>query len=128
MINYLRSHHGNRPSSKSYISLITLSIVNANERMELTFLRSEVSKLKSMVGVSSFDSLCNFLKEETKMEGRTKEESSRESESSEEEEVTELPQAKGPVRRGPRSSVSAEVFGKWNKKGEFHAPKYEKTA
>ena len=62
------------------------------------------------------------------MEGITKEESSRESESSEEEEVTELPQAKGPVRRGPRSSVSAEVFGKWNKKGEFHAPKYEKTA
>jgi cAMP-dependent protein kinase regulator len=24
--------------------------------------------------------------------------------------------------------VSAEVFGKWNKKGDFKAPKYEKTA
>ena len=24
--------------------------------------------------------------------------------------------------------MSAEVFGKWNKKGDFKAPKYEKTA
>jgi len=31
------------------------------------------------------------------------------------------------MRRGPRTSVSAEVFGTWNKKQEFKAPKYEKT-
>jgi cAMP-dependent protein kinase regulator len=24
--------------------------------------------------------------------------------------------------------VSAEVFGKWNKKGDFKAPKYDKTS
>jgi cAMP-dependent protein kinase regulator len=30
--------------------------------------------------------------------------------------------------RGPRSSVSAEVFGTWNKKGEFKAPSYPKNS
>jgi len=27
----------------------------------------------------------------------------------------------------PRGSVCAEVFGQWNKKEEFKAPKYPKT-
>ena len=49
MINYLRSQHGNRPSSNSH-PLLTLS-VNENERKELQFLREEVRKLKSIVGV-----------------------------------------------------------------------------
>ena len=31
------------------------------------------------------------------------------------------------MKKGPRASVSAEVFGNWNKKGEFKAPKYPKT-
>ena len=30
--------------------------------------------------------------------------------------------------KGPRTSVSAEAFGAWNKKGDFKAPVYEKTA
>lgn len=30
--------------------------------------------------------------------------------------------------RGPRASVSAEAFGNWNKKEEFKAPFYEKSA
>lgn len=34
---------------------------------------------------------------------------------------------KQPMRKGPRCSVSAEVFGNWNKKEEFKAPKYPKT-
>jgi hypothetical protein len=50
MINYLRSQHGNRPSSKSQIPFLTLT-VNENERKELQFLREEVRKLKSIVGV-----------------------------------------------------------------------------
>ena len=50
MINYLRSQHGNRPSSKSHIPFLTLT-VNENERKELQFLREEVRKLKSIVGV-----------------------------------------------------------------------------
>jgi hypothetical protein len=37
---------GNRNANKR------CSIVNANERMELEFLRQEVGKLKGMVGVS----------------------------------------------------------------------------
>jgi hypothetical protein len=50
MIKYLKEHYGNRPSSKHIQRLIYL-IVNANEKMELDFLRSEVSKLKKHVGV-----------------------------------------------------------------------------
>ena len=34
---------------------------------------------------------------------------------------------KQPIRKGPRCSVSAEVFGNWNKKLDFKAPKYPKT-
>ena len=43
--------------------------------------------------------------------------------------IAELPQkaVTGPVKRGPRTSVSAEVFGTWNKKLEFKAPKFEKS-
>jgi hypothetical protein len=67
MINYIKSHYGNRPSSKSLIPPIeenpkstllpsfilkTYLVVNANERMELSFLREEVRKLKSQAGVS----------------------------------------------------------------------------
>ena len=49
--------------------------------------------------------------------------------SDEEAEIVELPPepAQAPVRRGPRTSVSAEVFGTWNKKKEFKAPSYEKS-
>jgi cAMP-dependent protein kinase regulator len=32
------------------------------------------------------------------------------------------------AKRGPRASVSAEAFGNWNKKEEFKAPFYEKSA
>lgn len=50
MINYLKSHYGNRPSSKQVFHYNI--IVNENEHMELQFLRTEVEKLKKMVGVS----------------------------------------------------------------------------
>lgn len=50
---------------------------------------------------------------------------------SDEDKVMELPAAqeqKPPaVKKGPRSSVSAEAFGSWNKKAEFKPPKHEKT-
>lgn len=50
--------------------------------------------------------------------------------SSEEDEVLELEQYKPVVNknRGPRASVSAEAFGSWNKKEDFKAPYYPKTA
>jgi len=51
-----------------------------------------------------------------------------ESDSEAEEAVEELPVAKmGSQVRGPRMSVSAEVFGKFNKKEEFQPPVYPKT-
>lgn len=41
--------------------------------------------------------------------------------------VDEIPDA--PMKSaGPRSSVSAEAYGAWNKKGAFNAPKYPKDA
>jgi hypothetical protein len=63
MIKYLKSHYGNRhssmlfslfPSIKFLISNILNFfhfIVNANERLELNFLREEVSKLRKLAGV-----------------------------------------------------------------------------
>ena len=50
--------------------------------------------------------------------------------SSEEEDVADLIQTKpnpAPANRGPRASVSAEAFGKWNKKEDFKAPVFPKT-
>lgn len=40
------------------------------------------------------------------------------------DEIPEAPKSKA----GPRSSVSAEAYGAWNKKGTFNAPKYPKDA
>jgi len=31
------------------------------------------------------------------------------------------------AKKGPRTSVSAEVFGAWNKKEHFEAPRYQKS-
>lgn len=39
-------------------------IVNANERMELEFLRQEVNKLKGIVGVRFFKVYMNFSQDE----------------------------------------------------------------
>ena len=36
-------------------------------------------------------------------------------------------QTSQPARKGPRTSVSAEAFGTWNKKKLFQPPKYEKA-
>jgi len=45
----------------------------------------------------------------------------------EDDDVVDVMQPPPNMRRGPRQSVSAEVYGDWNKKGEFQAPVYEKT-
>jgi len=49
---------------------------------------------------------------------------------SDEDKVMELPaaqqQSKPPMKKGPRTSVSAEAFGTWNKKAEFKPPKHDK--
>ena len=41
--------------------------------------------------------------------------------------VGELPQKGTPVDRKPRTSVSAEAFGSWNKKEAFEAPVIAKS-
>lgn len=52
-------------------------------------------------------------------------ESSSGSESS--EEVLDLPVVQKTATRKPRTSVSAEAFGNWNKKEEFKAPFFPKS-
>lgn len=47
--------------------------------------------------------------------------------SSEDEYIDDLPEVINQAKKkGPRTSVSAEVFGTWNKKEEFKAPCYDK--
>jgi hypothetical protein len=89
--------------------------------MELEFLRTEVTKLKAQVGEVTFSNLSNLQDDEDHA-------SEHESNPSDEDEyIDDLPQVinnnKG---KGPRTSVSAEVFGAWNKKGDFKAPVYPK--
>lgn len=92
--------------------------------MELQFLREEVRKLKQIVGVCIYPYLSDLSQDDDA--GSGKEDSDKDSE--EEEEVGQLLSLpKQPMRKGPRCSVSAEVFGKWNKKEEFKAPKYPKA-
>ena len=55
------------------------------------------------------------------------EEEQSDSGSDSDDQVAELPSQRAPVRKGPRTSVSAEVFGTWNKKKDFQPPKYAKA-
>lgn len=80
-----------------------------SERAELEALRDEVAHLKG----------------DAAGEG-----SEAESMDDSDDEVDELPQHAKPLPKGPRTSVSAEAYGMWNKKQEFKArviPKPEAT-
>lgn len=46
MIKYLKEHYGNRQSGT-----LSLSLVHANERLELSFLKEQVAKRKATGGV-----------------------------------------------------------------------------
>lgn len=95
-------------------------LVNANEKMELEFLRTEVDKLKQMVGVGEDFKLIKIQEEDEASENES-------IPSDEDEYIDDLPLVINQNKaKGPRSSVSAEVFGTWNKKGDFKAPSYEK--
>lgn len=51
------------------------------------------------------------------------------SEDSEGDDVLELPiEESKKANKKPRASVSAEAFGNWNKKEDFKAPFFEKSA
>lgn len=95
MINWLKENHGNRVST------------HANERFELDYLRKEVDRLRESTG-QAFDG-----------DNESGHGSELESASEEEDYIDELPLPVANKAKGPRSSVSAEAYGKWNKKGDF---------
>ena len=112
MQSYLRDNHGRRPA------------FNVNQRMELDFLRDQVTKLSASLPVGSNEN-------STADEAANNSDSDNSSEGSDgEDDVFDLPLEevkKNQANRKPRASVSAEAFGNWNKKEEFKAPFYAKS-
>eukprot|EP00355_Strombidium_rassoulzadegani_P008281 CAMPEP_0168619014 /NCGR_PEP_ID=MMETSP0449_2-20121227/6379_1 /TAXON_ID=1082188 /ORGANISM="Strombidium rassoulzadegani, Strain ras09" /LENGTH=331 /DNA_ID=CAMNT_0008659927 /DNA_START=201 /DNA_END=1196 /DNA_ORIENTATION=- len=105
MLDYLKNNFGNRPS------------ISEGERMELDFLRKEVPRLRG--AVSGGDGQGNSTASEKR--GETS------SEESGDDMIEDLPSAKPNNRAGPRMSVSAEVFGKFNKQGDYQPPVHFKS-
>lgn len=103
MLKYIDEHYGKRPG------------FNEGERHELEYLRKAVPALRSQV-------LGDAPKSpgESTGESEAKNEiSSEDSYGEEEEGVDALPAGPLPRKTGPRMSVSAEVFGNFNKQAEF---------
>jgi len=116
MLDYMSEHYGKRLS------------VNANERVELDYLRKEVASLAGQA---------KSAKPKAKDESSGSDQSENDygsdnEEDSDEEGFGELPQAyvkPDPTKNGrARQSVSAEAFGAFNKKEDFKAPFYQKSA
>lgn len=99
MVKYLKENHGNRAS------------INQNQRSRLDFLRKELERLKHESGTDA----------ETHDGASGSEHES--DESDEDDYVDELPQHLLEKRKmtSGRVSVSAEAYGKWNKKEDFKA-------
>ena len=106
MLEYIKTNFGNRPS------------VNESERMELEFLRQEVAKLRLEV-------YGNKSASPNGMASTAGDEQS--SSDSDEEYVDDLPTSVKPGPPKPRMSVSAEVFGKFNKELDFAPPVHLKS-
>ena len=111
MLEYIKENFGNRPG------------VNEGERMELEFLRSQVADLRTAVyGANASPAGQQSTKSDVK------DDSSEDSED-DEEHVEELPvKISATGAKGPRMSVSAEVFGKFNRQEDYQPPVHEKTA
>lgn len=109
MLDYMNRNYGNREG------------INRAQLGELEFFQAEVPKLKALIkqktgkGVKSTAS------------GRNSDASS--SDGSEgEEEVADLPVNAAPQKKAaPRTSVSAEVFGRFNVEKEYVPPVYAKS-
>lgn len=110
MLQYLRDNHGKRAG------------INTNERKELEMLRKEVLQIKNQLSESSHSKESAGASSDSDLDQISSEE--------DKEDVAELAQLKPvvSVKRGPRTSVSAEAFGNWNKKEDFKPPFFEKTA
>lgn len=102
ILDFIKKKHGNRQS------------IHGKERGELEVLRKLVQSM-----------------EQDNKGGNTKhdDDSDASQSDSEEEEVHDLPvqQQQPVVTKKARQSVSAEAFGRWNKKEEFKAPVYPKN-
>jgi len=111
MLDYMGEHYGKRLS------------VNANERVELDYLRKEVSALAGQVKASAPKKNESSDDESEKDYGSDSDEGD-----SEEGELGELSTYVKPVFKSgdnrARQSVSAEAFGNFNKKEDFKAPFY----
>lgn len=92
MIRWIKQNYGDRPSE------------NQNKRFELDFLRKEIAKIDG-VGRKSSDS-------------DSSDEDS-DSDSSDDAEVLKARQRMNNKGWKPRASVSAEVYGEWNRKEDF---------
>lgn len=106
MLAYTKDNYGNRLGH------------NEQERQELEFLRKEVPKIKGLIKQAT-----------SKNKGSTR--SGQDSNSSEEvssdDEVCDLPITLNTQKAGPRMSVSAEVFGKFNVEIEYLPPVHAKS-
>lgn len=107
--------------------------LNDKERLELDGLRNEYEKLKFKLGNLEESKGMPAGEKSTKAKPVAKphpQDSDTESEEDSEGTLPPLPEAKKGLNRKPRTSVSAEAFGTWNKKGDFKAvvvPKNDDT-
>lgn len=106
MLNYIKENFGNRPS------------VNEGERMELDFLRAEVAKKRQEIYGNKNVSPAGRASTAGDEPNSSDEDSS--------DYVDDLP-IKAAAPKGPRMSVSAEVFGKFNKQEDYVPPVHKKT-
>lgn len=100
-------------------------------KKELEFWQSKLSELKEAVGRDDADAATKAAKDSAKtMEAEEADEEEEEEEEDDDEDVEDLPppSAMAYTQKGPRTSVSAEAYGMWNKmKSDWTAPEYPKT-
>lgn len=107
--------------------------LNDKERMELDGLRNEYEKLKFKLSTLEESKTGHTTDKTPKAKPAAKlypQDSDTESEEDSEGTLPPLPEAKKGLNRKARTSVSAEAFGTWNKKGDFKAvvvPKNDDT-
>jgi len=92
MIRWIKQNYGDRPSE------------NQNKRFELDFLRKEIAKIDGK-GEKESDSDSSDLDDD--------------SDSSDDAEIIKARQRMNTKGWKPRASVSAEVYGEWNRKEDF---------
>eukprot|EP00929_Paragymnodinium_shiwhaense_P029195 TRINITY_DN16790_c0_g2_i4.p2 TRINITY_DN16790_c0_g2~~TRINITY_DN16790_c0_g2_i4.p2 ORF type:complete len:269 (+),score=108.94 TRINITY_DN16790_c0_g2_i4:82-888(+) len=118
MIKWL-AEHAKTPAAAA----LTEGVNELSElKLELEKLQEDVRVLEEEVGDAAFAAAPSGDAADDEDEEEEEEES--EDEEDEVQEVDELPSYGG---RGPRKSVSAEVYGEWNKKDAFTPPVHPKS-